>query len=786
MPTIGSMIVNLLLNAAGFNRQLAAASTAIARFSGQTAAQLRNVQTSMAATGRGLRAFAGASTFIFAARAIANYSDAWQLASNKIAAANTLSQIQARSMESLNDIANNTRTSIAETAELYARLQRSTVGVAKSEVELARATELVTKAFKAGGASVQESVNGIRQLSQAISSGIFQGDELRSVRENAPLVAKAIADEFNTTIGGLKALGAEGKLVSDRVFTAILKGAKDIDPAFEATKSTISEAFTVLNNGITEYVAHLAEASGAQKSFTESLIHLGKNFEDIANEALEVDAWSKLFKEVGGIADILTQEFNDMTKETSALVGVDLSGWIEKFSNKWTEAWQKAQKFRLIDFLAKSAAALRKELQRELGLLPTSMMSSKMQDVGSKIGMGQFGAPVPVRPTLKEPVGATKDLMEWRQEVQLSIRDMARLEAATRQGEEAFAQMSDRIKAENELLKIKSFRNQTEFKELVELAVQQGILERARARNAEALKKEVDLMREISQQRELQGSLTLTGDKYRMLKIHLDSLTQARSEMEGATEEEIRQYATLLEVLALQEDKTRLMAEQSDLFANVLNSTVSSAISSVASAFADAVVEGENFRDMLNSLLKDLARLAVNAVFQVFLQQILGSMGTTQAGGTGLLGALRIGGSGMAQGGGMLVPGGTFGDTIRPQAMGSTITFHRGGIVGEGGIPRFHNGLMPGEMPAILKKGEGVFTKDQMGALGGKTVNNFTVINQAPNTKVSEERRENSTGGMDVVAIIRQTMTKEVSDPASSVHKSMKSTFGLSQAGVRR
>lgn len=56
--------------------------------------------------------------------------------------------------------------------------------------------------------------------------------------------------------------------------------------------------------------------------------------------------------------------------------------------------------------------------------------------------------------------------------------------------------------------------------------------------------------------------------------------------------------------------------------------------------------------------------------------------------------------------------------------------FHDGGIVGsEGsrkavspflfaGAPKFHHGLMPDEFPAILQRGEGVFTAEQMKALG--------------------------------------------------------------------
>lgn len=194
---------------------------------------------------------------------VRKYADAWAEAGNKIAAASEVAGRQGRSLTDLNKIAAATRSGVTETTDLYAKLLRSTKDVAKSEQEVALATEIVNKAFKAGGAAASEQAAGVLQLSQALGSGLLQGDELRSLRENAPLVAAAIAKEFQTTIAGLKQLGADGKLTTDRVFKAILNAQGDVERAFSKTKATIGDSFTILNNTLIEAVGRLDAVTGA-------------------------------------------------------------------------------------------------------------------------------------------------------------------------------------------------------------------------------------------------------------------------------------------------------------------------------------------------------------------------------------------------------------------------------------------------------------------------------------------------------------------------------------------
>lgn len=224
------------------------------------------------------------------AREVIRYAETWTNAGNQIKAAAQIAGTAARPLEGINDIAISTRGGFEETATLYARILRSTAGVAKSEQEVATATEIVNKAFKAGGASASEMAAGVLQLSQGLQSGVLAGDELRSVRENAPLLAQAIADYFKTTVGGLKDLGAEGKLTAEEVFKAILFAGPKIDAAFKVTNATIGDGITKVNNALTQYIGQADSSYSGTQRLVAGLNLLADNFDTIADATVKVAA----------------------------------------------------------------------------------------------------------------------------------------------------------------------------------------------------------------------------------------------------------------------------------------------------------------------------------------------------------------------------------------------------------------------------------------------------------------------------------------------------------------
>lgn len=216
-------------------------------------------------------------------------ADTWTAAGNKLAAAGVEIERVAGTQNLLADTARATRSEYDSTANTFARIKRATDDLNASQSQQLRVTELINKATKAGGATTQEQISTITQLTQALASGNLQGDELRSIRENSPLIARAIAKEFGVTIGQLKQLGKEGKLTSDRVFKAILDYGPAIDSQFAKTKSTIGESFTALETEAGRFLSQFDKANGVTNGITAFVDKVANDF-DLLAQAVVVSA----------------------------------------------------------------------------------------------------------------------------------------------------------------------------------------------------------------------------------------------------------------------------------------------------------------------------------------------------------------------------------------------------------------------------------------------------------------------------------------------------------------
>ena len=73
------------------------------------------------------------------------------------------------------------------------------------------------------GTTAAEAAGAFTQLTQALGSGVLRGQELNSILEQSPGIARAIASELNTSVGKLKEFGEQGKINSEVVLRALVR-----------------------------------------------------------------------------------------------------------------------------------------------------------------------------------------------------------------------------------------------------------------------------------------------------------------------------------------------------------------------------------------------------------------------------------------------------------------------------------------------------------------------------------------------------------------------------------
>ncbi len=157
-------------------------------------------------------------------------------------------QTTAKLQDNIFIAAERSRGSYMEMQKAVAKLGQMAGDSFGSSQEIVDFSELLQKSFKVGGASISEQASGMLQLSQAMSSGILQGDEFRSISENAPMITKAIADYMGVTKGELKKLSSEGQITSDIIKAAMFSAADDINKKFESMPKTWGDITNHLKN----------------------------------------------------------------------------------------------------------------------------------------------------------------------------------------------------------------------------------------------------------------------------------------------------------------------------------------------------------------------------------------------------------------------------------------------------------------------------------------------------------------------------------------------------------
>lgn len=144
--------------------------------------------------------------------------------------------------------ANKTRASVHAYTTLYVRLGNAGKKYIADQGDLLNITDTVSKALVVGGATVQESASMMLQYSQAIGSGVLQGQEFNAVAEAAPMFLEKLAEAMGYEREQLKKLASENKITSRQLIEATRKVKAYFDEQFVKMPMTVGQAATIIVN----------------------------------------------------------------------------------------------------------------------------------------------------------------------------------------------------------------------------------------------------------------------------------------------------------------------------------------------------------------------------------------------------------------------------------------------------------------------------------------------------------------------------------------------------------
>ena len=144
--------------------------------------------------------------------------------------------------------AQRSRAAYFDTASAIASLGSNAGAAFANTDEIIAFMEQINKQFVIGGASAQGQSAAMLQLTQAMAAGALRGEELNSILENAPGIARAIESYMGVAEGSIKQYAEQGLITADVVKNALFAAADETNAKFESMPKTWAQIWTSMQN----------------------------------------------------------------------------------------------------------------------------------------------------------------------------------------------------------------------------------------------------------------------------------------------------------------------------------------------------------------------------------------------------------------------------------------------------------------------------------------------------------------------------------------------------------
>ena len=144
--------------------------------------------------------------------------------------------------------AQRSRAAYLDTAGAIATMGSNAGAAFSGNDELIAFMEQINKQFVIGGATAQGQSAAMLQLTQAMAAGALRGEELNSILENAPGIARAIESYMGIAEGSIKKYAEQGLITSEVIKNAMFAAADETNAKFESMPMTWGQIWTNMQN----------------------------------------------------------------------------------------------------------------------------------------------------------------------------------------------------------------------------------------------------------------------------------------------------------------------------------------------------------------------------------------------------------------------------------------------------------------------------------------------------------------------------------------------------------
>lgn len=711
----------------------------------------RSISQSMQNAGRGLTAGLGRLGAIagvgFSIQGIQEAADSWTDLSSRVGLAVGSMDAAPASMERIYSMAQRTYSALNQTAEAFLGNATALRELGYSTKQQLDFTEALNNALVISGAKGDRAASVNNALSKAMASGVLNGDNLNTIIETGGRVAEVLAAELGVNVNQLRKVGKEGKITGQVIYSGLTKNLEGLRTEAEEMPATISDGFQQIRNALTHFVGTADKATASSSFLAQALLSVARDIDKLAsspswakiNAALEkMEKARKAQKEEKSSGPDYFESFVAGDWKT-AFVGEpgttsrSIANWLGlgEDLNDQIYALNKLQERRLelekqiadaeampsgLALLAQwreELANINKELERQKELLPGPSFEDRGRGAAFPEGyLDTVGKPKP--PETPEKVDDVIKALKFEEE---QIKRTAR-------EQEIFNQ-----------LKQAGIEINSKYGPIIsEMA--------GRIYDAEFAKRITESSEERLRSMELEAkTMGMTAEAAAYLTYKEEALNEARRLGITLTPE----LTAKIEAQASAYSKAAGNADQLERIAEV-NDTVKDSFKGLITDIVSGVEPVDALTDALGRLADKLLDLALDDIFSALTKN-----GNTGGGISSLVA-------------GLFHSGGVAGSArssrrVSPLAFAGAPRYHSGGIAG----------VKPGEVPAILKRGEPILPS--MGALraivGSRQGGGRVVVNVSNPPGMKTEQRQRQEGGRTLIDLVNAAVDERIASPAT-------------------